>query len=168
MLLQILSDLKKPLLIHGEKLREDTDIFDREKYFIDEDLALLVKRFPDLKIVLEHVSSEYGADFVNNNPNMAGTITPQHMMLTKKDVFFKDFLNPHHFCMPVVKEESDLLALRKYACSGNKKFFLGTDSAPHHVDFKIPNFSSKAGIFSSPCSIELYTGILIMINYEFQ
>ena len=78
-------------------------------------------------------------DFVNNNPNMAGTITPHHMMLTKKDVFFKDFLNPHHFCMPVVKEESDLLALRKYACSGNKKFFLGTDSAPHHIDFKILN-----------------------------
>ena len=81
------------------------------------------------------------------------------MMLTKKDVFYKDYLDPHHFCMPVVKEESDLLALRKYACSGNNKFFLGTDSAPHHLNDKIPNFSSKPGIFSAPCSIELYTCI---------
>ena len=90
---------------------------------------------------------------------MAGTITPQHMMLTRRDVFFKDSLNPHHFCMPVVKELSDLVSLRKYACSGNSKFFLGTDSAPHHINTKLPNFNSKPGIFSSPCSIELYASI---------
>ena len=103
------------------------------------------------------------ADFVNSNQNIAGTITPQHMMLTKKDVFFKDTLNPDHFCMPVVKNESDLIALRNYACSGNSKFFIGTDSAQHHVDFKSSNMTSKPGIFSSPCSLELYTFI-----YSFQ
>ena len=88
--LQILESLKKPLLIHGEKVREDIDIFDREKFFIDEELISIRKEFPELKIILEHVSSKYGADFVNDNKNIAGTITPQHLMLTKKDVFFND------------------------------------------------------------------------------
>ena len=81
------------------------------------------------------------------------------MMLTKEDVFFNESLNPHYFCMPVVKEEADLIALRNYACSGNKKFFIGTDSAPHHVNLKVHDLSSKPGIFSAPCSIELYTEI---------
>ena len=162
--LEILELLNKPLLIHGEKVREDIDMFDREKFFIDEELVLIRKKFPELRIILEHVSSKYGADFVNDNLNIAGTITPQHLMLTKKDVFFNDSINPHHFCMPVVKDEKDLLSLREYACSGNKKFFIGTDSAPHHINFKTPNLNSKAGIFSSPCSIELYTDIFEQEN----
>ena len=156
---ELLQTLKKPLLIHGEKVREDINIFDREKIFIDEELIFIRKKFPELKIILEHVSSKYGADFVNDNENIAGTVTPQHLMLTKKDVFFNEKINPHHFCMPVVKDEHDLIALRQYACSGNKKFFLGTDSAPHHVDLKIPSINTKPGIFSSPCSIELYANI---------
>ena len=158
-MLEILEKLNKPLLIHGEKVREDIDIFDREKFFIDEELDLIRHRFTNLKIILEHVSSKYGADYVNANNNIAGTITPHHLMLTKKDVFLDDLINPHHFCMPVVKTEQDLKALRNYACSGNNKFFIGTDSAPHHVDTKIPNLKSKPGIFSSPCSIELYASI---------
>ena len=157
--LEILSDLKKPLLIHGEKIRDDIDIFDREKHFIDEELISIRIKFPELKIILEHVSSKYGADFVNENKKIAATVTPQHLMLTKKDVFFDNSLNPHHFCMPVVKDEKDLIALRAYVCSGNNKFFLGTDSAPHHIKDKVPDFSSKPGIFSSPCSIELYATI---------
>ena len=157
--LEILEELNKPLLIHGEKVRDNIDIFDREKYFIDEELVCIREKFPKLKIILEHVSSKYGADYINSNNNIAATITPQHMMLTKDDVFFKESLNPHYYCMPVVKEETDLIALRDYACSGNNKFFLGTDSAPHHVDTKVPNFSSKPGIFSAFCSIELYTSI---------
>ena len=156
---EILQNLDKPLLIHGEKVRDDIDIFDREKIFIDEELKTIRKRFPELRIILEHVSSKYGADYINNSDNIAGTVTPQHLLLTKKDVFMDIGLNPHHFCMPVVKEEKDLLALRKYVCSGNSKFFIGTDSAPHHVDYKTPNFNAKPGIFSSPCSIELYTSI---------
>jgi dihydroorotase len=157
--LEVLDELNKPLLVHGEKIREDIDIFDREKYFIDEELVIIREKFPKINIILEHVSTKYGADFVDNNINMAGTITPQHMMLTKADLFYNESLNPHHFCMPVVKEKEDLIALRNYACSGNSKFFLGTDSAPHHVVTKVPNFSSKPGIFSAPCSVELYTSI---------
>jgi dihydroorotase len=156
---EILENLKKPLLIHGEKVVGNIDFFDREKIFIDEELVSIRKKFPKLKIILEHVSSKYGADFVNDNENIAGTLTPQHLMLTKKDVFFDENIDPHHFCMPVVKDENDLLALRKYACSGNKKFFIGTDSAPHHIDLKVPNLNAKPGIFSSPCSIELYASI---------
>ena len=162
--LEILEKYNKPLLVHGEKVRKDINIFDREKYFIDEDLIVIRKKFSKLKIVLEHVSSKYGADYVNDNKNIAGTITPQHLMLTKKDVFFNESLNPHHFCMPVVKEEADLIALRNYACSGNSKFFLGTDSAPHHINLKVPNFSSKPGIFSASCSIELYASIFDQEN----
>ena len=157
--LEILEELDKPLLIHGEKINNEIDIFDREKYFIDEELIKIRNRFPKLRIVLEHVSSKYGADFVNSNNNIAATVTPQHLMLTKKDVFFEDGLNPHNFCMPVVKNEEDLIALRNYVCSGNKKFFLGTDSAPHDIISKVPNLSSKPGIFSAPSSIELYATI---------
>jgi dihydroorotase len=162
--LEILQKTNKHLLIHGEKIRENIDIFDREKYFIDEELSIIRRKFPDLKIVLEHVSSKYGADFVSQNKNIAGTITPQHMLLTKKDVFFDDQINPHHYCMPIVKDEKDLIALRNYACSGNNKFFLGTDSAPHDIIDKPPNLKSKPGIFSAPCSIELYTEIFDQEN----
>ena len=157
--LEILEELNKPLLIHGEKVREDINLFDREKIFIDEELKFIRNEFPILKIILEHVSSEYGADFVNQNKNIAGTVTPQHLMLTKKDVFINQTINPYNYCMPVVKDEKDLLSLRKYVCSGNNNFFLGTDSAPHHINFKIPDSDIKPGIFSSPCSLELYASI---------
>ena len=156
--IEMLIKFNKPLLIHGEKINAKIDMFDREKYFIDDELTKIVKNFPSLKIVLEHVSSKYGADFVNQNHNLAGTITPHHMLLTKNDVF-KETINPHHYCMPVVKEENDLLALRKYACSGNKKFFVGTDSAPHDITNKETINEIKPGIFSAPCSIELYAEI---------
>ena len=156
---EILEKENSVLLIHGELNRNDIDIFDREKYFIDEELYQIRNTFKDLKIVLEHVSSEYGVDFVNSNKNVAGTITPHHMLLTKDDVFKNEQINPHHYCMPVVKNEKDLLALRKAACVDNNNFFLGTDSAPHHTNDKIQHESLKAGIFSSPCSLELYANI---------
>ena len=162
--LEILENLNKNLLVHGEKNEKYIDIFDREKYFIDDILIKIRKKFPNLKIVLEHVSSKYGADFVAENINIAGTITPQHMLITKKDVFFKDSFDPFCFCMPVVKDEKDLIALRNYACSGNNKFFLGTDSAPHHINNKMSDDSLKPGIFSSPCSIELYAEIFDQEN----
>ena len=162
--LEILDKLNKNLLIHGEKVSQNIDIFDREKYFIDDELNKIINKFPNLNIILEHVSSKYGADFISENDNIAGTITPQHMLITKKDVFVNDNINPDNYCMPVAKDEKDLIALRKYACSGNKKFFLGTDSAPHHVKNKIPNLFLKPGIFSSPCSIELYAEIFDQEN----
>ena len=157
--LEILEKENKMLLIHGEKIRKDIDIFDREKYFIDGELHRIRNKFKELRIVLEHISTSHGIDFVKSNKNMGGTITPHHMLLTKKDVFINNSINLHHFCMPVVKNESDLIALRKAACNENTKFFLGTDSAPHHVNNKIVNISSKPGIFSAVCSIELYASI---------
>ena len=156
---EILEKENRVLLIHGELNRDDIDIFDREKYFIDEELFQIRNTFKDLKIVLEHVSSSYGVDFVNVNKNIGGTITPHHMLLTKDDVFKNKEINPHHYCMPVVKNEEDLLSLRKAACFDNDKFFLGTDSAPHLTKDKIQHESLKAGIFSSPCSLELYANI---------
>ena len=156
---EILEKENQILLIHGELNRDDIDIFDREKYFIDEELFQIRDTFKDLKIVLEHVSSAYGVDFVNTNKNIGGTITPHHMLLTKDDVFKNEEINPHHYCMPVVKNQGDLLSLRKAACFDNDKFFLGTDSAPHLTKDKIQHESLKAGIFSSPCSLELYANI---------
>jgi len=117
-----------------------------------------------LRIVLEHVSTEYGVDFVQSNENIAGTITPHHMLLTKNDVFNGEHVFPHHYCMPVAKNEKDLLSLRKAACFNNNKFFLGTDSAPHHINDKEKTKILKAGIFSSPCSIELYATIFEQEN----
>ena len=156
---EILEKEDKMLLIHGEKVSEDINIFDREKYYIDQDLQIIRKNFQNLKIVLEHVSTAYGVEYIKSNKNIAGTITPHHMLLTKKDVFFNNSINPHHFCMPVVKDEKDLLALRNAACINNTKFFIGTDSAPHHVRKKSENLNTKAGIFTAACSLELYTEI---------
>ena len=162
--LEILEEENSPLLIHGEKVADNIDIFDREKFFIDDELNIIRSKFPLLKIVLEHVSTSYGVKYIKENTNIAGTITPHHMLLTKKDVFFDQKINPHHFCMPVVKNETDLIELRKAACHENSKFFLGTDSAPHHIDEKKPDMSSKPGIFSAPCSIELYAEIFDQEN----
>ena len=161
--LELLIKHNKPLLIHGEKIAEGIDLFDREKEFIDNDLSKIISKFPSLKIVLEHVSSKYGADFINDTNNLVGTITPHHMLLTKKDVFNGN-INGHHYCMPIVKEEEDLLALREYACSGNDKFFIGTDSAPHKIQHKQDTKNIKPGIFSAPCSIELYAEIFDQEN----
>ncbi len=157
--LEILEDENKLLLVHGEKSKKDLDLFDREKAFIDDELNNIRNKFPQLKIVLEHVSTEYGVNYIQTNNNIAGTITPHHMMLTKDDLYINNNINPHHFCMPVVKTEKDLICLRKAACNNNSKFFLGTDSAPHHIDQKISKESLKPGIFSAVSSIELYANI---------
>ena len=163
-LFEILEEENSPLLIHGEKIADDIDIFDREKHFIDDELNIIRKKFPLLKIVLEHVSTSYGVKYIKENKNIAGTITPHHMLLTKNDVFYEETINPHHFCMPVVKNETDLVELRNAACHDNSKFFLGTDSAPHPIQEKKPDMTSKPGIFSAPCSIELYAEIFDQEN----
>tara|TARA_B100001769_G_scaffold260423_1_gene241034 strand:+ start:91 stop:1125 length:1035 start_codon:yes stop_codon:yes gene_type:complete len=163
-LFEILEEEDSPLLIHGEKVSENIDIFDREKHFIDDELVKIRDKFPKLRIVLEHVSTEYGVKFIKSNKNIAGSITPHHMLLTKEDVFFDNKINPHHFCMPVVKNENDLIELRNAACNNNSKFFLGTDSAPHPIQKKTSNLSSKPGIFSAPCSLELYAEIFDQEN----
>lgn len=142
-----------PLLVHGEVT--DGDIFDREKVFLDRVLAKIVQEFPLLKIVLEHVTTKEGVDFVKEaGPNIAATITGHHLHINRNDLLVGG-IKPHNFCMPVAKREIHRQALVQAATSGNKKFFLGTDSAPHAQDKK-ESACGCAGCFTAPSAIELY------------
>ena len=137
-----------PLLLHGEVNDIEVNVFDREKIFIDRVLTPLVDDFSELKIVLEHISTKEAVDFVlNANSNIAATITPQHIFFNRNDLFNKSF-QPHNYCLPVLKEEHDRIAVLGAAISGNPKFFLGTDSAPHPRSKK-ESGCGCAGIFSA-------------------
>ena len=141
-----------PLLIHGEVTDSEVDVFDREEVFIDKELSQITKRFPKLKIVLEHITTSYAVNFVQEN-NIGATITPHHLHINRNAMFFGG-LNSDFYCLPVAKRENNRLALRKAATSGEKCFFLGTDSAPHLRKWKA--FCGCAGIFNSPVAIESY------------
>ena len=144
-----------PLLIHGEVTDPQVDVFEREQRFIEGELAPLVKRFTGLKVVLEHITTRAGAEFVRDaRAGVAATITPQHLLLNR-NALFADGMRPHHYCLPVLKEETDRQALLQAAVSGNPKFFLGTDSAPHARSAK-ESACGCAGIFSAHAAIELY------------
>ncbi|HEV2321529.1 MAG TPA: dihydroorotase [Gammaproteobacteria bacterium] len=156
--LEAMADVGLPLLIHGEVTDPDVDVFDREAVFIDKVLAPLVKRLPSLKVVLEHVTTKMGADFVLATPNnVAATLTPHHL-LHNRNALFKGGLRPHMYCLPVLKRERDREALVKAAVSGNPRFFLGTDSAPHARYLK-EHSCGCAGIFSAHAGIELYAEV---------
>jgi dihydroorotase len=144
-----------PLLVHGEVTDPDVDVFDREAVFVDRVLGPLVSRFPSLKVVLEHATTHEGASFVERaGPNVAATITPQHLLLNR-NALFAGGLQPHHYCLPVIKRETHRRALVKAATSGSPKFFLGTDSAPHsRADKEMP--CGHAGIYSAHAALELY------------
>jgi len=147
-----------PLLIHGEVTASSVDIFDRESIFIDTVLTPLLEKLPKLKVVLEHVSTKKGVAFVENAPdNVAATITAHHLLLTRNDLFAGG-LKPHHYCLPVVKTLVDQEALQTAATSGNPKFFLGTDSAPHARDKK-ECACSAAGIYTAHAAIALYAEV---------
>ena len=144
-----------PLLIHGEVTEPDVDVFDREKAFIDNVLAPLTQRFPGLRIVLEHITTRDAVEFVLASGNqVAATITPQHMLFNR-NALFKGGINPHFYCLPVLKREIHRDAIVRAAISGNKKFFLGTDSAPHARNAK-ESACGCAGIFSAHAALELY------------
>jgi dihydroorotase len=144
-----------PLLVHGEVTDSDVDVFDREAVFIDKVLTPLVKDFPELKIVFEHITTKAGVEFVlSASANIAATITPQHILLNRNDLF-KGGLRPHNYCLPILKAEADRQAVQEAAISGNSKFFLGTDSAPHERKNKETDCGC-AGIFSAHIGIELY------------
>jgi len=130
----------------------EVDVFDREEVFIDRELLPIAQRFPKLKIVLEHITTSYAVDFVQEN-NIGATITPHHLHINRNAMFFGG-LNSDFYCLPVAKRENNRLALRKAATSGKKCFFLGTDSAPHLRKWKA--FCGCAGIFNSPVAIESY------------
>lgn len=144
-----------PLLVHGEVTDPDIDVFDREKAFIDQVLMPLMNRFPKLKIVFEHITTADAVEFVmNTGLNIGATITPQHLLLNR-NAMFKGGMRPHSYCLPVLKREQHRQALLHAATSGHRKFFLGTDSAPHEK-YKKESSCGCAGIFSAHAAIEMY------------
>jgi dihydroorotase len=156
--LERMQAIGMPLLLHGEVTDPDVDVFDREAVFIDRILSGLVDDFPDLKIVLEHITTAEAADFVRDAPaTVAATITPQHLHINR-NALFAGGLRPHAFCLPVAKREKHRLEVRKAAVSGSPKFFLGTDSAPHSRQAK-ENSCGCAGIFNAPFALESYLQI---------
>lgn len=153
--LERMSELGMVLQVHGEVTDAAVDVFDREARFIDTVLAPLAERHPRLRIVLEHVTTRHGVDFVRNaRPGIAATITPQHLLMNR-NALFTGGIRPHHFCLPVLKTEPDRVALLEAATSGNPRFFLGSDSAPHARRAK-EAACGCAGIFSAHAGIELY------------
>ena len=153
--LERMQDIGMPLLVHGEVVSPDIDIFDREAVFIEQILSRVIEAFPDLKVVLEHITTEDSVRFVESaGPNLAGTITAHHLRIERNDMF-DGGLRPHAYCLPVAKRRHHREALRKAAVSGNPKFFLGTDSAPHRKQDK-ESACGCAGIFSAPVALESY------------
>jgi dihydroorotase len=143
------------LQVHGESTDPEIDIFDRERVFIEQVLAPLLELHPRLKVVLEHVTTADGVDFVQSaRAGVAATITPQHMLLNR-NALLAGGLRPHHYCLPVLKAERHRQAVCEAATGGNERFFLGTDSAPHSRRSK-ESACGCAGIFSSPVGIEIY------------
>ncbi len=157
-LLECMQEMDLPLLIHGESINPQIDIFDREEQFIDEDLQSIIQHFPGLRIVLEHISTQAAVDFVlESPPNLAATITAHHLWFNR-NTLLSGGIRPHYYCMPILKRQSDQIALVKAATSGNPKFFLGTDSAPHSQSRK-ESACGCAGIYSAHAAIELYAQI---------
>ncbi len=143
------------LLVHGEETAKHIDIFDREAAFIDSKLAALVRDFPALKIVFEHITTKEAVDFVASAPKtLAATITPHHLMIDRNAIF-EGGIRPHLYCLPIAKRSHHRTALRVAATSGSAKFFLGTDTAPHAVHTK-EAACGCAGIFNAPAALEAY------------
>lgn len=144
-----------PLLVHGESIDPEVDVFDREAVFIERWLAPMIERFPRLRVVLEHITTAEAVTFVlGAPPTVAATITPQHLLLNR-NALFTGGLRPHHWCLPVLKREKHRRALLMAVASGSPKLFLGTDSAPHELGTK-ESGCGCAGCFSAPLALPLY------------
>lgn len=147
-----------PLLIHGESIDPKMDVFDLEKIFIEKQLAPMLERFSALRVVLEHISTKTAVQFIESaRDNVAATITAHHL-LYNRNVIFKGGIRPHYYCLPILKRREDQEALRKAATSGNAKFFLGTDSAPHAQENKESDCGC-AGIYTAHAAIALYAEV---------
>ncbi len=145
-----------PLLVHGEVTSADIDIFDREVVFIERVMQPLLKDLPKLRVVFEHITAQEAAQFVISAPDtIAATLTPQHL-LYNRNAMLVGGIRPHYYCLPILKRETHRAALVQAATSGNKKFFLGTDSAPHAQHTK-ENACGCAGCYTAHSAIELYT-----------
>jgi dihydroorotase len=152
-----------PFLLHGEVTHQEIDIFDREKRFLDDVLEPLLKRFPRLRMVLEHITTADAAAFVQSQgSNVAATITPQHLLFNRNHMLVGG-IRPHFFCLPILKRQTHQAALIQVATSGNPQFFLGTDSAPHSQNKK-ENACGCAGCYSAPIAIELYAEVFEQAN----
>jgi dihydroorotase len=156
--LEAMQRIGMPLLVHGEVTDPAVDIFDREAVYIDRVLTGLIRDFPALKIVFEHITTAEAVAFVESaGPNVAATVTPHHLVINR-NALFEGGLRPHAYCLPVAKRERHRLAVRHAATSGAAKFFLGTDSAPHAVSAK-ESACGCAGIFNAPFALETYATV---------
>jgi dihydroorotase len=151
---EAMQQVNMPLLLHGEVTDPGVDMFDREKVFIEQHLMPLKQRFPQLRVVLEHITTAEAVEFVLATDNIAATITPQHLLFNRNSLF-QGGLQPHYYCLPILKREIHRQALLQAATSGNPKFFLGTDSAPHPRNAK-ESACGCAGCFSALHAMELY------------
>ena len=154
--LKTMSEIGMPLLIHGEVTDKEIDIFDREKVFIDQKLDFICKELPELKITLEHITTKEATTYVNEaNKNLVATITPHHLALNRNAIFVGG-IRPHNYCLPILKREIHRKALLKAATSGNPKFFLGTDTAPHLKSDK-ESACGCAGVFNATYCVSILT-----------
>ena len=156
--LAAMEEMGLPLLLHGEVTDPDIDVFDREAVFIDRHLVRLLKDFPRLKIVLEHITTRQAAEFVATAPAGIGATITVHHLLYNRNAMFRGGIRPHFFCLPIIKRETHRRALVEAAVSGNPRFFLGTDSAPHPVGAK-ESACGCAGIYTARCALELYAEV---------
>ncbi|CAK0762259.1 dihydroorotase [Azospirillaceae bacterium] len=159
-LFALLERQGKPLLIHGEVTDSTVDVFDRESVFIDRVLEPLLSRFPELRVVFEHITTQEAVDFVRSHAKsgrLGATITAHHMLINR-NAMFQGGLRPHHYCLPVAKRERHRQALVQAATSGEPAFFLGTDSAPHPISAK-ESACGCAGIYTAPLALELYAEV---------
>ncbi len=165
--LEAMQRLGLPLLVHGEVTAPEVDIFDREAVFIDTQLIPLRRDFPELKIVLEHITTAEAAQYVQAcDGRTAATLTAHHLLFNRNALFTGARgagLRPHYFCLPVLKREAHRLALLRAASSGSQQFFLGTDSAPHAAALK-ENASACAGCYTAHAAIEMYAEAFDSIN----
>jgi dihydroorotase len=153
--LEEMQAIDLPLLVHGEVTDADVDIFDREQVFIERHLSRIVADFPNLRVVLEHITTKQAVTFVEqSSARIAATITPQHL-LYNRNALLAGGIRPHFYCLPILKRDTHQKALQQAAISGNPKFFLGTDSAPHSVARK-QSHCGCAGCYSARSAIELY------------
>lgn len=161
--LQAMQEVDMPLLVHGEVTANEVDIFDREEIFLTTVLAPIVAAYPNLKIVLEHITTANAVEFVNNaSDNVGATITAHHLMFNRNHMLVGG-IRPHFYCLPILKRNIHQQALISAATSGSKKFFLGTDSAPHAVDKK-ETACGCAGSYTAHAAIELYAEVFEQAN----
>jgi dihydroorotase len=156
--LERMAEIGMPLLVHGEATDPAIDIFDREAVFIEKTLDPLRGRLPELRVVLEHITTEEAVRYVETGgPNLAATITAHHLIINR-NALFQGGVRPHLYCLPIAKREKHRLALRRAATSGYPNFFLGTDSAPHAIPTK-ETACGCAGIFTAASAVELYADV---------